>query len=644
MAKTYKGSNSLEWYNKQRAILLNSSQELKKKSDIVAPRINWINKDEALFFEIVDAEGKGVEPYWVERNDIRVKEARPLIFKKGFKAIETDQPGTLAGTSKIFTVTEFEKDDDSVENFLIKGDNLLALNALKKFFDNKTEEEKPKCVYIDPPYNTGAAFQHYDDNLEHSEWLTLFRDRVILLKDILCEGGFIFIQLDDSEGPYGKMVLDEVFGRDNFIVTMYVQVRYDDKTLKEDMMFNKLIEQIHIYRKNSIVKSEINREKVQYTEEKFNVKVSELGEPNEIITLDNKRVEVFKEGNYKIEVVEPSKEGLKEIWASGSILDGNSSGRFFRDSLSGREKIDGYKVLYKVNNIGDDGLGYRYFTGPQRENATRGKYFQGMPKERKENPDSYKFVPISNFIDLAAYFGNCRHEGGVEFKSGKKPEILLAKLFEMATAPGDLILDCFGGSGSSFGTAHKMGRKWIGVEIGKQADTHIVPRLLNVISGKDKTGISKDYQWNGGGSFKYYHLGASIISINEDGTGTFNWSLGKKFIEESLLLSYDYLLDTTINFQADQLFQLNENKPTIGVQKIGTKTRVAIVSLNEPKGDLGIMPYEEIQVIYKNIKSKFTPEYINIFTNRGVEMVYDSKPDDLEVIKVPHAIFAELEK
>lgn len=263
MAKTYKGSNSLEWYNKQRAILLNNSEELKKQSDIVAPRINWVNKDEALFYEIIDAEGKGVEPYWVERNDIRVKEARPLIFQKGFKAIETDQPGTLAGTSKVFTVTEFDKDDDSVENFLIKGDNLLALNALRKFFDNKTEEERPKCVYIDPPYNTGAAFQHYDDNLEHSEWLTLFRDRVVLLKDILCEGGFIFVQLDDSEGPYGKMVLDEVFGRNNFIVTMYVQVRYDDKTLKEDMMFNKLIEQIHIYRKNSIVKSEINREKVQ---------------------------------------------------------------------------------------------------------------------------------------------------------------------------------------------------------------------------------------------------------------------------------------------------------------------------------------------------------------------------------------------
>lgn len=116
----------------------------------------------------------------------------------------------------------------------------------------------------------------------------------------------------------------------------------------------------------------------------------------------------------------------------------------------------------------------------------------------------------------------------------------------------------------------------------------------------------------GGGSFRYFQLGSSIISQNENGVGDFNWSLGKQFIEESLLLSYDYLLDTTINFQADQLFQSKESQPTIGVQKIGNKTRLAIVSLNEPKGGLGIMPYEEIQTIYKTIKSKFAPEYINI--------------------------------
>lgn len=111
-----------------------------------------------------------------------------------------------------------------------------------------------------------------------------------------------------------------------------------------------------------------------------------------------------------------------------------------------------------------------------------------------------------------------------------------------------------------------------------------------------------------------------------------------------MLLSYDYVLNTQFDFQADQLFKSEQDRPTIGIQQLGSKTRVAIVSINEPNGKLSIMPYEEISTLYQVVKQKFAPEYINIFTNRGVEMAYDSKPDDLEIIKVPHAIFAELEK
>lgn len=644
MAKQYKGSLSLDWYNKQKAILLRSEADTKTVTDIPAPKITWVNKDEALFYEINEQEGKGVSPYWVDRNDIRVKEARPLIFQKAYKAIPKNKEGSLPGMVMEFEVVELNEDDATIENILIKGDNLLALNTLKKIFDNKPEEEKVKCVFTDPPYNTGSAFEHYDDNLVHSEWLTLFRDRLVGLKHIMQEGAFIFVQLDDSEGSYGKLLMDEIFGAENFIITMYVQVRYDDKTLKEDMKFNKLIEQIHIYRKNTNDKFDINRQKVEYTNDKFNVYITELAEPFETVQLGGKRVDIFKEGTYRLDVLEPSRKGLKEIWASGSILDGNSSGRFFRDYITGRENTDGYKTMYKVYDIGDDGVGYRYFTGPQRETATRGKYFQGMPLNKQENEENYKFVPVSNFIDLAAQFGNCRHEGGVEFKSGKKPEVLIAKLLELATSPGDVIIDIFGGSGSSFAVAHKMGRKWIGTEIGKQADTHIVKRLVNVISGKDQTGISKEFEWKGGGSFKYYHLGESIIKLNEDGTGDFNWSLGKEFIQESFLSSYDYIIDTSIDFQEGELFPDKKHQPLVGVQTIGTKKRVAVITLNEPNGKLETLSYEEMQSIYKTVKKKFSPEYINIFTNRGIEIAYDSKPDDLEVVKIPNAIFAELEK
>lgn len=647
MAKKYKGSLTLEWFNKQKSIVNLTETSIKSSGDVIAPRINWINKEDALFYELNDEEGKGNTPFWVSRDDIRVKEARPLVFQKAFKAITEDKEGTLAGTNLQYRVSEIlnEEEATEIENMLIKGDNLLALNSLKKRMDKLPNSQKVKCIYIDPPYNTGAAFDHYDDNLEHSEWLTMFRDRLVILKDVLQDHGFIFVQLDDSEGPYGKMVLDEVFGAENFVVTMYVQVRYDAKTLKEDMVFNKLIEQVHIYRKSGIVSEEINRQQVEFTDEKFCYYVQELDEPNNVIELGGKKVEIFNPDNYKIVKAAPSKKGLKEIWASGSILDGNSSGRFFRDYLTGRFKEDGLGVLYKVANIGDDERSYRYFTGPKRDNATRGKYLQGVPKSRLEDEISYKFIPISNFIDLAANFGNCRHEGGVEFKSGKKPEILIAKLFELASAPGDLVLDCFGGSGTTFGVAQKMGRKWIGIEMGSQADSHIIPRLLNGMSGKDKTGISGEYKFEGGGAFTYYHLGESIINIDpETGKGEFNWKLEKSFIQESLLVSYDFIIQNEIKVFPAQIFKDN-NAPAVG--KLFGRNNKSIYGLSylvAPDEKEVTISNEEIKSIYNTIKKESDFHSLVIYTNKGIDIAQDAMPNDLDIVKVPHAIFSELER
>ncbi len=223
MSKNYKGSLTLEWFNKQKSILLRDESSPAGENDIPAPRINWINKEEALFYEIDEKEGKGVQPFWVDRNDIRVKEARPLIFQKAYIAREKIQKGTLF--EKIYEVEESDKDDPEIKNILIKGDNLLALNTLKKHFDKLPDEQKVKCIYIDPPYNTGSAFENYDDNLAHSEWLTLMRDRLILLKDILCNAGAIFIQVDDNEDSYIKIILDEIFGRDNFINKITIKVK-----------------------------------------------------------------------------------------------------------------------------------------------------------------------------------------------------------------------------------------------------------------------------------------------------------------------------------------------------------------------------------------------------------------------------------
>ena len=405
---------------------------------------------------------------------------------------------------------------DIFNNKLIFGDNLLALKALEQEL-----AEQVKFIYIDPPYNTGAAFEHYDDALEHSTWLTLMRERLVLLKKLMRNDGFICCHIDDSEGQYLKVLMDEVFGRANYLVTFYVRVRYADKTLKQDMSFHKEIEQIHVYRKAYGAKP--NQIKEEQSFEKFCIQIDELTSGQKM-TLGGKEVTMFSAGEWKVRKVEGSVTGLKEIWATGGILDGNSTGRFFRDYLDGRSKVDGLGVLYKVSNIGDDGLGYRYITGPAKASATKGKYYQGVPIA-KQDATEMQSKPIPNFYDFAASFGNCRHEGGVDFRSGKKPEALLEHLIKTFSNKGDLVLDSFGGSGSTGATAHKMGRRWVMVELGEHCHTHVIPRLKKVIDGEDQTGVSKAFDWKGGGGFRYYKLAPSLLEKDKWG----NWVINKEY-------------------------------------------------------------------------------------------------------------------
>ena len=211
--------------------------------------------------------------------------------------------------------------DENTENMLIHGDNLLALKALEK----AGYVGKIKCIYIDPPYNTGEAFENYDDNLEHSIWLNLMYARMRILRNLLSDDGFFCCQIDDSEGHYLKTMLDEIYGRSNYLTTIYVRVRYSEKTLKQDMDFHKEIEQIHIYRKTSLAKPFL--EEVETGFDKFNYRIETFAQPNKKLELGGKTVEIYSKGSYKIIEEAGNKFGLKEVWASGTILDGNSSGR-----------------------------------------------------------------------------------------------------------------------------------------------------------------------------------------------------------------------------------------------------------------------------------------------------------------------------
>lgn len=396
------------------------------------------------------------------------------------------------------------------DNLIIKGNNLLTLHTLRKVYAGKV-----KLIYIDPPYNTDNDTFLYNDSFNHSTWLTFMKNRLEIAKQLLCRDGLIFIQIDDSEAPYLKVLCDEIFGE--AIINFYVQVRFEGKTLVEDMDFQKLIETTLVYGRSEM--SKLNKQQCEYSEEGFCWEIKETGIPEEL-ELGGKVVKIFKAGSYEICKVESSENALKEVWATGKILDGNSSGRFFRDYIEGRANKDGLGVLYKVPDIGDDGLTHRYFTGPKRATATKGKYYQGMPTYRRGiDSNKEKFLSIPNFYQLAESFGNCRHEGGVEFRNGKKPEVWISQIMEFATAPNDLVLDFHLGSGTTAAVAHKTGRRYIGVEQMDYIESITVERLKKVIGKKvrkdgnmfeeldyDRSGISKTVNWQGGGSFVYCEL------------------------------------------------------------------------------------------------------------------------------------------
>ena len=325
-------------------------------------------------------------------------------------------------------------------------------------------------------------------------------------KKMLKKEGAILVSIDEKQQAYLKVLMDEMFGAENLLEVFHIQVRYTNKSLNEKDDFQPVMEYVLVY---ALDKKSFkpNKPYEDYNLNKFEWEINELTKGNEI-EIGGKKVVVFKAGEYEIKKIKPNINGLKETWASGSVLVGNTSGKFFDQYLSKRKNIDGLKVLYKVDGIGEDGIGYRYFTGPKKEAAIRGKFYAGVPLDKRkelENGDARKYSPIVNYYDYSPDFGNIRHEGGVSFNSGKKPEKMLKMLFDFSTNEGDLILDYHIGSGSSCAVAHKMNRQYIGIEQMDYIEEKSVKRLSSVIDG-DSTGISENVDWQGGGSFVYCEL------------------------------------------------------------------------------------------------------------------------------------------
>lgn len=344
-------------------------------------------------------------------------------------------------------------DNGGEDNILIEGDNFHSLSVL-----NYTHKEAIDVIYIDPPYNTGNkdfmyndSFVDVEDGYRHSKWLNFMSKRLKLARNLLKDDGIVMISIDDNEYAQLKMLCDSIFGESNRLSIHHLQVRYDNKSLNEKNDWQPVMEYVLIYAKSKL-KFKVNKPFEEYDVGKFIYSIEELTQGNEI-EMGGKKVTIFKGNEWKIIKSDIGNiELLKETWASGSVLKGNTSGKFFDTYISKRKKEDGLCCLYKVEGIGEDGLGYRYFTGPQKETSTRGKFYSGIPLERIKdikNGCSKKYKPISNFYDYSADFGNIRSEGGVGFNSGKKPIKMLKEFINYHPNKDAVILDFFAGSGST---------------------------------------------------------------------------------------------------------------------------------------------------------------------------------------------------
>lgn len=421
--------------------------------------------------------------------------------------------------------------DPNTENMLIHGDNLLALKALEKDFTGKI-----KCIYIDPPYNTGSAFEYYEDGLEHSEWLCMMKPRLEILRKLLREDGTIFIQIDDNEQAYLKVLCDEIFGRSNFVNMVSVQAKVsagasgggEDKRLKKNIEyiliysknFNSFIPFKPVYKRTELTtyiqKMKEDNKSFKYTSVLYQcsnrqyLKTIKDGTGDDIV--------IEKVNNYEIKSVKQVSilEGISEQEVYEKYYDKIMTTTNAQTSIRTRvwEATDSENNMYIATYLPKTGKD----KGKKKELIFMGKqkvlviWLKDTAEKIKKT--IYKKEKIGTFWDGFSWI-NVTKEGGVLFPMGKKPETLMQRVFEMATDEGDYVLDSFLGSGSTAATAHKMHRKWIGIEMGEQAYSHCKIRMDKIISGNDTGGITDNVNWQGGGGYKFYELAESLLVKNK---------------------------------------------------------------------------------------------------------------------------------
>ncbi len=421
--------------------------------------------------------------------------------------------------------------DPDTENMLIHGDNLLALKALEKKFAGQV-----KCIYIDPPYNTGEAFAEYDDNIEHSVWLQLMRDRLQILWKLLADNGVIFVQLNDDEMNYCKVLMDEICGRNNFINLIVVKTKNSSGASGggEDKRLKKNVEFILCYAKSGFDKFNESYAKIElgkYLEGmrvdgksfKYTTVFTDFGEREYYKAIKDgsgEDIVIYKHSSYSTKSVTrcAADDGITELEAFYKYINSICTTENAQTSIRTRvrEATDQNDNLYSIEYYPVSGrnkgqLTTLYFVGGSKRLVSWFKNVTIM-----QDGVLYKREKTGSLWD-SLNWNNVNREGGVVFSGGKKPEVLIEKILELATNPSDLVLDSFLGSGTTAAVAHKMGRRYIGIEMGDHAYTHCKVRLDKVIAGEDQGGVTKAQNWQGGGGYRFYELASTLI--NEDAFG-----------------------------------------------------------------------------------------------------------------------------
>lgn len=439
-------------------------------------------------------------------------------------------------------------DRDLFDNRLIHGDNLLALKALEQDFAGKV-----KCIFIDPPYNTGSAFEHYDDGIEHSLWLSLIRERLELLKRLLSLDGTIWITIDDNEAHYLKVLLDEVMGRDNFVANCFWQKVYSERM--DATGFSVSHDHILIYRRSEkAVIRQIPKEQ----------NAAQFGFFDEKTKKYYRRRSLRKEGSESLRADRPS------MWYEIEAPDKTLIWPVKPDGTEGRWRWKKENVPLKrdeLDFIKKDGKWEIYVKQFIEEAPTRPPSTLWLQEDVGHNHEAKLEVKAFNPTDVF---------------DTPKPERLIKHVLNLATDPGDLVLDSFLGSGTTAAVAHKMGRRWIGIELGEHCHTHCLPRLKKVVDGADPGGITEAVGWKGGGGFRYYKLAPSLLMQDKWGNLVINQAFNAPMLAEAVCklegFTYapsdsiywqqghsterDFLYTTTANLSHEQLQQLSDEVGT----------------------------------------------------------------------------------